>query len=128
MLGYVQRKTDPFLAEHAARFPPMGKLGPPYTAATVINNIFRNYEHRWVYDYEEFAAVAAHAGIPPSAVRRSTRMGGDLPAGVRAAIEQAGVVSTAREQEGKRENPTRCWLEQEVREPETLYATIQKPA
>ena len=42
--GYVNRKTDPFLQQHAARFPPMGKLGPPYTAATVVNNIFRNYE------------------------------------------------------------------------------------
>ena len=57
LMGYVHRKTDPFLQEHAARF-------PPYTAATVVNNIFRNYEHRWVYDFEEFAAVAVHAGIP----------------------------------------------------------------
>ena len=62
LMGYVNRKTDPFLQQHAARFPPMGKLGPPYTAATVVNNIFRNYEHRWVYDFEEFAAVAVHAG------------------------------------------------------------------
>ncbi len=46
MLGYVNRKSNRFLADHAARFPPMGKLGPPYTAATVINNIFRNYEHK----------------------------------------------------------------------------------
>jgi len=36
-------------------------------------------------------------------------------------------MSTARKQQGARENPTRCWLEQEVREPETLYATIVKP-
>ena len=41
LLGYVNRATDPFLQQHAARFPPMGKLGPPYTAATVVNNIFR---------------------------------------------------------------------------------------
>ena len=40
-MGYVNRKTDPFLQQHADRFPPMGKLGPPYTAATVVNNIFR---------------------------------------------------------------------------------------
>ena len=46
--GYVNRKTNTFLQDHAARFPPMGKLGPPYTAASVVNNIFRNYEHRWV--------------------------------------------------------------------------------
>ena len=42
----------------------MGKLGPPYTAASVVNNVFRNYEHRWVYDYEEFVAVASKAGAP----------------------------------------------------------------
>ena len=41
--GYVNRKTAPFLQQHADRFPPMGKLGPPYTAATVVNNVFRKY-------------------------------------------------------------------------------------
>ena len=39
--GYMNRNTDSFLQAHAARFPPMGKLGPPFTAATVVNNIFR---------------------------------------------------------------------------------------
>ena len=127
LLGYVNRKTDPFLQEHAARFPPMGKLGPPYTAATVVNNIFRNYEHRWVYDFEEFAAVAVHAGIPRDAIRKSTRLGADLPRSFVDAIHAAETVATARKQGGMRENPTRCWLEQEVREPETLYVTIIKP-
>ena len=126
-MGYVNRKTDPFLQQHAARFPPMGKLGPPYTAATVVNNIFRNYEHRWVYDFEEFAAVAVHAGIPRSAVHKSTRLGAELGPAFLQAVKDAETVSTARKQAGKRENPTRCWLEQEVREPETLYATIIKP-
>ena len=31
----------------------MGGLGEPASAATVINNIFRNYEHRWIYDFDE---------------------------------------------------------------------------
>jgi len=127
LMGYVNRKTDPFLQQHAARFPPMGKLGPPYTAATVVNNIFRNYEHRWVYDFEEFAAVAVHAGVPREAVTKSSRLGNDLPPTFIEAVKQAETVSTARKQQGKREDPTRCWLEQEVREPETLYATIRKP-
>ena len=43
------------------------------------------------------------------------------------AIKDAETMSTAAKQQGMRENPTRCWLEQEVREPETLYATIIKP-
>ena len=127
LMGYVNRKTDPFLQEHAARFPPMGKLGPPYTAATVVNNIFRNYDHRWVYDFEEFAAVAVHAGIPREAVTKSKRLGPDLPTSFLDALKAAELVTTARKQNGARENPTRCWLEQEVREPETLYATIRKP-
>ena len=127
LMGYVNRKTDPFLQQHAARFPPMGKLGPPYTAATVVNNIFRNYEHRWVYDFEEFAAVAVHAGIPRSAVHKSTRLGAELGPSFLQAVKEAETLSTAMKQAGKRENPTRCWLEQEVREPETLYATIIKP-
>ncbi len=41
LMGYVNRRTDPFLQQHADRFPPMGKLGPPFTAASVVNNIFR---------------------------------------------------------------------------------------
>ena len=128
--GYVNRKAgrdDSFLADHAARFPPMGKLGPPFSAATVVNNIFRNYEHRWVYDYEELALCAKKAGIPDAAVRRSSRMGADLPAGLRDAFKAAERPATARRQAGKRENPTQCWLEQEVRERESLYVTIIKP-
>jgi hypothetical protein len=80
-----------------------------------------------VYDFEEFAAVAVHAGIPRSAVVKSTRMGPDMPASFVEAIRAAETMSTARKQQGARENPTRCWLEQEVREPETLYVTITKP-
>ena len=105
----------------------MGHIGPPYTAATVVNNIFRNYEHRWIYDYEEFEAVAVHAGIPRAAVIHSRRMGPELSESFREAVRLAETVSTARKQHGMKENPTRCWLEQEVREPETLYATIIKP-
>jgi len=126
LLGYVNRGTDSFLQDHAARFPPMGKLGPPYTAATVVNNIFRNYEHRWVYDFEEFVAVAHKAGILEKAVNRSTRMDKNFPKFFLDAIMSAGQATTARRQQGARENPTKCWLEQQVRERETLYVTITK--
>ena len=54
-------------------------------------------------------------------------MGADLPPFFHEAVKHAETVSTARKQHGARENPTRCWLEQEVREPETLYTTIKKP-
>ena len=68
-----------------------------------------------------------HAGIPREAVHKSSRLGPELPKSFINAVHAAEVVSTARKQQGARENPTRCWLEQEVREPETLYATIIKP-
>ena len=76
---------------------------------------------------EEFVACAALAGIPRSAVSRSSRLGADLPAAFHEAVAAASRETTARRQHGARENPTRCWLEQEVREPETLYVTITKP-
>ena len=116
-----------FLPDHAARWPPMGKLGTPYTAATIVNNIFRNYEHKWVYDLEEMTRTAMHAGIPESAVKRSRRMGADLPATLVEAIRRAETTGSARHQESAKENPTRCWLEQEIREQESLYVLITKP-
>ena len=85
-----------------------------------------SYEHKWIYDFEEFAAVAVHAGIPRSSVTRSARLAPELPESFHQAVRAAEIVATARRQHGMRENPTRCWLEQEVREPETLYVTITK--
>ena len=105
----------------------MGKLGDPPTAATVVNNIFRNYEHQWVYDFEEVVRTAQVAGIPAGAVRRSARLGADLPKDLIEAVERASQLTTAANQAGRNENPTRCWLEQDIREPETLYVTITKP-
>ena len=80
LMGYAERKkSNRFLADHASRWPPMGKLGTPYNAATIVNNIFRNYEHKWVYDFEEMTRTAMHAGIPESAVKNSQRMGVTCP-------------------------------------------------
>ena len=71
--------------------------------------------------------TAEKAGIAATSVTKSTRMGSDLPPEFRRAAEEASRMSTARKQQGKNENPTRCWLEQEVREQESLYVTIRKP-
>ena len=40
----------------------MGGLGEPASAATVINNIFRNYEHRWIYDFDEISSAVGRCG------------------------------------------------------------------
>ena len=128
LMGYAERKKgNRFLADHASRWPPMGKLGTPYTAATIVNNIFRNYEHKWVYDFEEMTRTAMHAGIPESAVKNSQRAGADLPAALVEAIRSAETVGSAHNQERAKENPTRCWLEQAIREQESLYVLITKP-
>lgn len=129
LMGYAERKKgNTFLADHAARWPPMGKLGEPYTGATIVNNIFRNYEHQWVYDFEEMTRTAMHAGIPQSAVKRSTRLDPALPRSFMQAIHTAETIGSARHQKGAKEDPTRCWLEQEIREQESLYVLITKPA
>ena len=54
-------------------------------------------------------------------------MGADLPATLVEAIRRAETVGSARHQELAKENPTRCWLEQEIREQESLYVLITKP-
>ena len=82
---------------------------------------------RWIYDYEELRKTALQAGIPAAAIRRSARMGHDLPGAFLQAMRDAEVEKTASRQAGRRENPTRCWMEQEVRERESLYVTIEKP-
>ena len=66
-------------------------------------------------------------GIPESAVKGSHRMGPDLPANLVEAIHRAETVGTARNQGSAKENPTRCWLEQDIREQESLYVLITKP-
>ena len=78
------------------------------------------------YSYEAPAPVVQEQSAD-AAVRRASRMGADLPAGLRDAFKAAERPATARRQAGKRENPTQCWLEQEVRERESLYVTIIKP-
>ena len=94
----------------------------------MVNNIFRNYEHQWVYDFEEMTRTAMHAGIPQSAVKRSTRLDPALPQSFMQAIRTAETIGSARHQKGAKEDPTRCWLEQEIREQESLYVLITKPA
>ena len=112
----VRKRRNTFLADHAARWPPMGKLGELHTGATIVNNIFRTREHQW-YDLEEMTRTAMHAGIPQSAVKRSTRLGRDLLRSFMQAIRTAETI-IARHQKGAKEDLTRCWLEN--REQESL--------
>jgi hypothetical protein len=42
-------------------------------------------------------------------------------------MRAAETPSTAKRQASRNENPTRCWLEQDIREQESLYVLIRKP-
>ncbi len=112
-----------FLVEHARAFPPMEPLetarGRPPSLAGVVNNIFRNYGHEWIYDFGELRLAAARAGIDPAHLCRSDRSGLGLPRWAVAALRRANE---------PRNRTHTCWLDQKVREAESLYAVIRKPA
>ena len=126
--------TGGFLEKHAARFQPMetNLLGMPPSRATIINNIFRNYGHQWVYNFEEVKLAAKAAGIPVSSasicrsdrgVFGTRRARGDvgalgLPLWARKVMRRANNAQNETQQ---------CWLDQEVREGESMYINIFKP-
>ena len=117
--AFVDRGGSPgFLERHAARFAPMEALGKPPSRATIVNNIFRNYGHQWIYNLDELRLAARSAGIDPSLVCRSDRTGLGLPRWARLAMRRANAP--------RFENQT-CWLDQEVREGESIYVNILKP-
>jgi len=116
-----------FLEQHAQRFAPMeesilwrkpGTHAAPPSRATIFNNIFRNYGHQWVYNFDELRRLAKAAGIDSNLVCRSDRSGRGLPRWVRHAMRRAMAPRNATQQ---------CWLDQEVREGESMYAVAIKP-
>jgi SAM-dependent methyltransferase len=109
-----------FLRAHGARFAPMQRLnrsGTP-SLASVINNIFHNYAHKWIYDFDELVLAASRAGISPSQVCRSDRSGLGLGRWARSAIHRAT---------HPRNRKMTCWIDQAVREDESMYVVLRKP-
>jgi len=107
-----------FLEKHAARFGPMEMMSNPPTRATITNNIFRNYGHEWIYDYEELRHALRYAGVDPKLACRSDRAGRGIPRWARLAIRRANQPHNETQQ---------CWLDQEVREGESMYVNVLKP-
>ena len=117
-----------FLESHAQRFAPMeesvlwrkpgrpGAVAP--TRATIFNNIFRNYGHWWLYNFEELKRLAKSAGIHPRNLCRSDRTGRGLPRWTRQVMRRANAAKNVTQQ---------CWLDQGVREGESMYAVLIKP-
>mmetsp|Transcript_35901 Transcript_35901/g.83821 ORF Transcript_35901/g.83821 Transcript_35901/m.83821 type:complete len:157 (-) Transcript_35901:1092-1562(-) len=96
------------------------RAGERPSDSTIVNNIFRAYGHQWIYDFDELALAAKRAGAPDGAVCRSDRLGRGLPLPLHRAVRRA------------REPPSgnaslSCWLDQLVREDESLYVHIHKP-
>ena len=126
LCGWV-KPSGKFLSRHARRFAPMESsadrearqvvdLGRP-SDATVVNNIFRNYGHQWIYDFDEFVRVAEAVGIRADQVCRTDRHGTGLPTPLSRAIRRAV---------HPRNSSLACWLDQEVREDESLYVHVIK--
>jgi predicted SAM-dependent methyltransferase len=123
LCGYMLGKDftfggAPFLQAHARRFAPMLRVGGKQPSdATIVNNIFRNYDHLWIYDYGELVRLAADAGVSGAAVCRSGRTALGLPGQLRRALHRALQPRNA---------SLACWLDQPVREDESLYVHLTK--
>ena len=84
--------APPLLRSHGNRFAPdrAYQLGDEYISdASVVNNIFRNYGHQHVYDFDEFLRAAELAGVNASAVCRSDLEARGLPPPLRRAVRRA---------------------------------------
>ena len=102
---YANGYGDPeqtFYRRHHAQLQAMGMRGSPSRRAWMLNQIFRNYGHQWIYDQEELTLAAAAAGFDPRLVQRCRYRQGAVP-------ELAE-------------------LDQEIRSDESLYVEIQRPA
>jgi predicted SAM-dependent methyltransferase len=77
---YIEGYLDPerrFFEEHRARLSVFGPI--PARRAWMVNQIFYDYEHCWVYDLEELAYVATEVGFSADKVQQCTFRAGRLP-------------------------------------------------
>ena len=128
MCSYARpRGPAGFLQMHARRFAPQnppGLAGAPSgratapSDATIVNNIFRNYGHQWVYDFGEVVRLAHDAGVDASALCRSRLDRHGMPRQLDRAVRRAtsAIVNASKA----------CWLDQQVRDDESLYVHVTK--
>ena len=72
----------------------------------------------WIYDFEEVRSALQFVGISPSYACRSDRTGRGLPRWARLAMRRANA---------PRNESHQCWLDQAVREGESMYINVLKP-
>lgn len=69
---YVEGYLDPedtFFRAHRDRLE-TANVGVPRRKAWMMNQIFRQFGHRWIYDFEEIVYAATRAGFSPERVIR----------------------------------------------------------
>ncbi len=76
--GYLDREGA-FFKEHAERLQGMGVADVPLRPAWMVNQIFRNWGHQWIYDLEEIRFIAALAGFGEDSVTECSFRSGRLP-------------------------------------------------
>ena len=92
--------SDEFYSRHRRHLAEMNIRDVPERRAWMINQIFRFWGHRWIYDFEELRFATVAAGFSPAdVVKRTFRAGGD---------------------------PEMCRLDHPIRSDESLYAEVRK--
>ena len=76
--GYLEPKKS-FFKDHAEKLQEMGMKDVPPRPAWMVNQIFRNWGHQWIYDVEEIRFIAALAGFPEDSVSECSFQSGKLP-------------------------------------------------
>lgn len=100
---YANGYGDPhqtFYRRHHNQLHQMGMTGAPCRPAWMLNQIFRNYGHQWIYDLDELTLVARSAGFDPELVQRCSYRHGAVP--------------------------ELAQLDQEMRSDESLYVELRK--
>lgn len=101
---YVEGYLDPAAAFFEAHRAEMRQMGcPPMETrrAWMVNQIFRFWGHKWIYDLDELQLVVREAGFSPGSFERcGFRQGGD---------------------------PEVCRLDLELRRAETIYVEVRRP-
>jgi predicted SAM-dependent methyltransferase len=72
--------SDGFFEKHRQHLRAMGMKIVPDRPAWMMNQIFRNWGHQWIYDFDEMRTVAVAAGFHPESVRQCAFRQGDVAA------------------------------------------------
>lgn len=72
-------KEGRFFKEHAKRLEGMGLKDVPLRPAWMVNQIFRNWGHQWIYDVNEIRYIASLAGFSENSVTECSFKSGRLP-------------------------------------------------